>query len=435
MKRLAILLAVIVCLWPGAPRAASFSMEQAVSRALEVNPTVQSKLLMLERARMNVGVAQSYFWPRVSLVGSHNVLKNKKDVQTYSSDDMTSKSWSQGVRLTLSLFAGFAHLNNLQKSLLQTDVEDARHRQARLELVTNVQLQFLALLQARENLSTAEESARRIRKQLEASEAFVRVDMAPYANVLQNRVELSRAQQEVIRCRNDIRNAEVQLNRYLGFSPNERVTYTGRLRDFDGTVSYTEEQAIKTALYSRPDLIVAQKSVAVAFKDVHIAMGEFLPRVDASYDDMRYSKDFDDRRYHDYTRSYWAIGLNFSWDIFSGGSAVFNTLAERNRAKALQKDFEDAMAGARTDVIRAMLDMDAARELITTTRYGVDAARENYAMSQKRYMTNIGTITDLVDAQVRLTEAERDASQALAGYHSARARFYFNIGRENPGLK
>lgn len=251
MKRLAILLAVIVCLWPGAPRAASFSMEQAVSRALEVNPTVQSKLLMLERARMNVGVAQSYFWPRVSLVGSHNVLKNKKDVQTYSSDDMTSKSWSQGVRLTLSLFAGFAHLNNLQKSLLQTDVEDARHRQARLELVTNVQLQFLALLQARENLSTAEESARRIRKQLEASEAFVRVDMAPYANVLQNRVELSRAQQEVIRCRNDIRNAEVQLNRYLGFSPNERVTYTGRLRDFDGTVSYTEEQAIKTALYSR----------------------------------------------------------------------------------------------------------------------------------------------------------------------------------------
>lgn len=93
------------------------------------------------------------------------------------------------------------------------------------------------------------------------------------------------------------------------------------------------------------------------------------------------------------------------------------------------------MAGARTDVIKAMLDMDAARELITTTRYGVDSARENYAMSQKRYMTNIGTITDLVDAQVRLTEAERDASRALADYHSARARFYFNIGQENPGLK
>ena len=227
----------------------------------------------------------------------------------------------------------------------------------------------------------------------------------------------------------------VQLNRYLGFSPHERITYAGRLQDFHGVVSYTEEQAIKTALYSRPDLIVAQKSVAVAYKDTHIAMGEFAPRVDASYEDTRFSKDYNDRRYNDYTRSYWAIGLNFSWDIFSGGSAVFNTLAERNRARALQKDYEDAMAGARTDVIKAMLDMDAARELITTTRYGVDSARENYAMSQKRYMTNIGTITDLVDAQVRLTEAERDASRALTDYHSARARFYFNIGQENPGLR
>lgn len=263
-------------------------------------------------------------------------------------------------------------------------------------------------------------------------------EQAAQARVQQEKLAQQQAlqkQQEVIRCKNDIRNAEVQLNRYLGFSPHERITYAGRLQDFHGVVSYTEEQAIKTALYSRPDLIVAQKSVAVAYKDTHIAMGEFAPRVDASYEDTRFSKDYNDRRYNDYTRSYWAIGLNFSWDIFSGGSAVFNTLAERNRARALQKDYEDAMAGARTDVIKAMLDMDAARELITTTRYGVDSARENYAMSQKRYMTNIGTITDLVDAQVRLTEAERDASRALADYHSARARFYFNIGQENPGLR
>lgn len=219
MKRCFILLAVFVCLYSVSVRAASFTMEQAVSRALDVNPTIQSKLLVLEQARMNVGVAQSYFWPRVSIVASYNELQNRSEVQTYSSDDLSSKSWSQGWRLTLSLFAGFAHLNNVQKSLLQVDVEKARHRQARLELITNVQLQFLALLQAREDLATAEESVKRIQKQLEASEAFVKVDMAPYANVLQNRVELSRAQQEVIRCKNDIRNAEVQLNRYLGFSP------------------------------------------------------------------------------------------------------------------------------------------------------------------------------------------------------------------------
>ena len=112
MKRCFILLAVFVCLYSGNVRAASFTMEQAVSRALDVNPTIQSKLLVLEQARMNVGVAQSYFWPRVSIVASYNELQNRSEVQTYSSDDLSSKSWSQGWRLTLSLFAGFAHLNS-----------------------------------------------------------------------------------------------------------------------------------------------------------------------------------------------------------------------------------------------------------------------------------------------------------------------------------
>lgn len=426
---------ILLGLQAGTALGASFTMSQAVERALSANPTVQSKILTLEAARMNVGVAQSYFWPRVSVTSSYSNLQNNRDMPAYGSDDMSSRTWTQGVRVSWPVFAGFAHLNNLQKSLLQVDMEAARHRLARLELVANVQLQFLTLLQAREKLRTANESAARIRKQLEAAEAFVKVDMAPYANVLQNRVELSRAEQEIIRCKNEIRNAEVQLNRYLGFPPHDPVDYRGRLQDYSGApVKLSEEQSIKTALFSRPDLIIAQKSVAVAFKDMHIRMGQYLPRVDITYDNARYSRDYDDRRYQDYSRSYWAIGFNFSWELFSGGETTFGTLSDRKRARALQKDYEDAMASARADVIRALLDINAARELITTTRYGVDAARENYAMAEKRYMTSIGTITDLVDAQTRLTEAERDASQALADYHSARVRFFYNIGQENIGL-
>ena len=279
-------------------------------------------------------------------------------------------------------------------------------------------------------LKRPKEEARKI-----AMSFLEKVGMAPYVNVLQNQTELSRAQQQVIRVNNDIRNAEVQLNKYLGFSPNRPVNYVGNLKDFPGTVGYTEEEAVKAAVRQRPDLIMARKSVEVAYKDMNIAMGQYLPKVDASYDSMSSSKDYDDKRYEGYTRNYWAAGLNFSWEIFSGGGTTFSTLAERKRAQALQKDYEDAMSGARADVIRALLDITAARELIATSRKGVDAARESYAMANKRYMTNTGTITELLDAQLKLTQAENDASRALAEYHSARVRFFYYIGRENPGLK
>lgn len=415
--------------------AATFSLEQAVNHALESNPSVEAKLFLLEQARMNVGVAQSYFWPRVSLVGSANKLENMNNVETYNSDNLTSDNTSIGVRVTMSLFAGFVHLNNLQRSLISVDVEKARHQQARMELTANVQLQFLQLLKAREDLKSAEESINRIKTQLRAAEEFVKVGMAPYLNVLQNRVELSKAEQDVIRVRNDIRNAEVQLNKYLGFPPHEAVRYHGDLKDFSGVVAYSEAEAIERAVRNRPDLIVARKSVEVARKDVHTALGEYLPRVDASYDNTRFRKEYENKLYNDYTRRYWSAALNFSWDVFSGGSTTFTALGNRDRARSLQKDYEDAMSGARTDVIRALLDISAARELITASRTGIDAARENYAMANRRYMTNTGTITELMDAQLRLTQAENDVSQALTEYHSARARFFHSIGQENPGLK
>lgn len=430
---------MVVCMGSFVPTKAhaageSFTMEQAVNMALQANPGLEAKMLLLEQARLNIGVAQSYFWPRVSVMSSSSRVANYEEVQTYNTDNLTSDNWTQGLRASWSIFAGFAHLNNLQKSRLTVEVEKARHQLARLELTSNVQLQFLNLLKCREDLKSATEAVSRIQKQLDAAEAFVKVGMAPYLNVLQNRTELSRAQQAVIRVNNDIRNAEVQLNKYLGFYPNQPVRYLGDLRSFAATVGYTEEEAVVTAVRQRPDLTVAKKSVEVAYKDMHITMGQFLPKVDATYDSLSTGKEYDNKAYKAYTRDYWTAGVNFSWELFSGGGAIFGSLADRKRAQSLQKTYEDAMSSARADVIRSLLDITAAKELIATSRKGVDAARESYEMANKRYMTNTGTITELLDAQLKLTQAETDASQALTEFQNARTRFFYHIGRENPGL-
>lgn len=418
-----------------APAARTYTLKQAVLRALDANPSIEAKIKMLEAARMNVGVAQSYFWPRISLVASTNRLQNYEEVQTYNSDNLSSDNWSKGIRAQLNLFAGFAHLNNLQKSRLSVQVEEARHRQARLELACNVQLQFLQLLRLRQELKSAQDSVVRLKTQLQSIESYAAVDMAPYVNVLQTKTDLAKAEQQVIRCKNDLRNTHVQLNKYLNLPPEAPIKYVGKLEEFAATVGYTEENAVKTAVKNRPDLIIAQRSIDIAYKDMHITMGRFLPRVDATYDNISQSKDYDDERnYEGYTRRYWATGLQFSWEFFSGGETTFQTLSDRKRAQSLRKDFEDAMNNAQAEVIRSLLDIQAAKELITASKLGVTAARESYAMARTRYDTQTGTITELLDAQVRLTQAEDDASRALADFQSARARFFYYIGRENAGL-
>lgn len=436
MTRRIVFFVFLLLLFPlnAGAKTASYTLKEAVAYALDANPGVEAKLLAIDRAKMDVGVAQSYMLPTVSLFANRGKLKNSGGVGTTEDNSSTTKG--SGMRVSLSLFAGFSHLNNLIKSMLSVDIERARLSQARLELIANIQLQFLNLLKAHEDMKTVQASKKRIETQLKAAQAFVKVGMAPYLNVLQNEVELSRVNQQEIRAANSIRNSEVLLNRYLGYDSDVQIAYTGDLKDFNGVVGYSEEEAVKISLYSRPDLIIAQKSIAVALKQAQVTAGRYLPQVSVSYDNMRSSREYLEYPYtlSDYERNYWSLGLNVAWEVFSGGGTTFAFLGDKKLADSLRKTYEDAMTSARAEVIRSLLDIQAAKELITASRKGVEAARESYAMADRRYSTNTGTITDLLAAQVRLTEAEADHSLALTEYHSARARFFYNIGKENVGL-
>lgn len=173
----------------------------------EGQPERGIQALTLEQAKMNIGVAQSYFWPRVSLVSSNNRLENSGAAG--STDDLSSRSWSRGVRVNLSLFAGFAALKQSGQVAAfrghggsQTPAGQAGADRQRAASVPPV-------AQGREDLKSAKESITRIETQLKAAEAFVKVGMAPYVNVLQNQVELSKAKQQEIRVQTPSSNAEV----------------------------------------------------------------------------------------------------------------------------------------------------------------------------------------------------------------------------------
>ena len=162
---------------------------------------------------------------------------------------------------------------------------------------------------------------------------------------------------------------------------------------------------------------------------MNISMAKFLPRVDATYNNSQFSIDYDDPRYEDYGRHYWSAGVQFSWEVFSGGETTFDSLAQRKKAQSLQQDFETALSSARAEVIRALLDISAAKELIKVSRVGVTAARESYDMANRRYLT------EMLDAQLKLTRAENDESQAFHDFQAARSKFYYYIGQKNSSLK
>ena len=226
-----------------------------------------------------------------------------------------------------------------------------------------------------------------------------------------------------------------QIRYSLNAAPEEKIVYKGALEDYPRKDDYNEKKALELAGKNRPDIRIAQKSIEAAEKTALATAGEALPQVDLTSDWMTSSRDYTDRRYTDYDREYWSVGINFTWPFFEGGRTAFGVARDRERVRGLRAAYRDALAAARTDVLTALMDIRAAREVYQTAQEGLKVAEETYAMASERYKSKVGTVTELIDAQTRLTEAETRISKALADFQSARAKLFFHMGLKNTSLR
>ena len=117
-----ILCLVLLHLSAGDSEAAAhkYKLDSAITRALKVNPTLEEKIHALESAKMDIGVAQSYFWPRVSLVSNRNRLRNSGSFGTV--DELSAKHFARIESKYFPVCRFFTHLNNLQRTMIEKDI-------------------------------------------------------------------------------------------------------------------------------------------------------------------------------------------------------------------------------------------------------------------------------------------------------------------------
>jgi outer membrane protein len=68
-------------------------------------------------------------------------------------------------------------------------------------------------------------------------------------------------------------------------------------------------------------------------------------------------------------------------------------------------------------------------ERILAAQAAVASAQENFRLVQGRFDAGVGTILDLTDAQLALTQAQNAEAQALADFRIALARLERALGR------
>lgn len=433
------LFALVLAVFSAVPALAEttvYNMEQAVRRALEANPSILAARHDLQGAEEGRKSARGAFLPSATAQygythTDHDKPKPRKTGEAQREADL----WNAGLNIHQDIFTGWRILSTYQRSVLSKDQTAATLQNAELTLVGLVQQNFLGLLKAREDVRAAQDSLARLQEQLKVTRAFYDVGLKPRLDVLQAEVDLAQAEDNLIESKNSVETQHARLNTLLNIPLTADVEYEGSL-DYT-PFSQTIEQVLTRAYHNRPDLYIAAKSVEIALKDESIARSGYYPQLGADFDWTTFGDD-PAASGSDLVKtefSEWSIGVNATWTFWEWGENYYAVQQAKENVKSLISTADNTRQEATFDVKSNHLSIFKAAESIKVNRKAVEAAQEGYRMAVARYQAQVGTNTDVLDAQERLTNAEADLIAALADYRIALSRMYVSMGEKNLTLE
>ncbi len=411
-----------------------FDLETAVQYGLANNKGIHAAQSALRGAETNVKSACGVFLPQVITQASYRKLENQS-AKEFNQDYLDQNGYTTSVRLSQPLFTGFYGINFFQRSRIEREISENRLNMAKLDLIYEIQQYFLALLKAREDYRSAETAIQRFQLHLKSAESYVQEGMKPYLWVLQVRSELANTEEAAIKAKNAEKTISIYLNSLLNIPMDAHATYEGQQNDEINHLSFTMEECKSKALENRPDIDVARKNIDVTEKNVSIIQSRFYPKLSLDMDYYNQDTNYNTQRYIDMKRDYWSVGLNMQWVLFSGGQDYFAKQTAYHEVNRYQELLQELKNKSAVDVSQAYFLFEDAKERIGSAKKALEAAQESYNLATTRFETNIGTSTEILDAQTLIIKNEAGLNQALTDHRLAIARLYHAMGIINYNLK
>lgn len=161
----------------------------------------------------------------------------------------------------------------------------------------------------------------------------------------------------------------------------------------------------------RPDIVAAEQSLIAANADIGQARSAYFPKISITAGLGQQSSDM--ANLFDPASMIWNIVGNLAQPVFRAGAIGALVAATNARQQQALAQYTQSVQNAFKDVHDAMTNVDAGKDIATTTKLRIDTLRETLRLSELRYKSGYSGYLEVLTAQ-------RDLSQAEAGLVDAR---------------
>ena len=260
-------------------------------------------------------------------------------------------------------------------------------------------------------------------RHLQQIEGFVRVGTRPEIDLAQAKTDRANAQVQVINAENGYDTAKAQLNLAMGVdAPADYEVADDTIGLVDGEDQGTDA-LLGEAIKARPEIAALEQQVDAQRMALKGSKGAYAPAFSVGTAASARGPDITDMGYN------WNAGLNMRWDIFTGLSTYGLVKEASANLMAIQAQLNAEKQQVRLDVEQARLAVRAAKAALSASLEAEENARVRLRLAEGRYQAGVGSVIELGDAQVAVTNASAQRVQAEYTLASARAQLLHALGR------
>lgn len=391
----------------------SLSLDDALRSALQNNGLARAALAETDAADARLAAVRANLYPSIDLSSSTTRTRIEGGGAIA---DTTQRQNGFGLEWLL--------LDNGQRELRirQSSRTAEATRQSTRDTVRRVLFQtaraYYEVLRRKELLQVADAAVRRAETLLEVAKAQAEVGAAPQKDVLQAEADLANARVQQIQARNALRLAETDLKRLIGWEaqkPLPDLTAPDAPPTPDPALSV--EQLWQRARLQRPDLRDAELRLQISRLGLDAARLNSLLRLQIS------ARGF--REYDPNSRTQGSISIVASYPLFDGGLTRASLREAEASLQSAQFRLQQAERDAYAEVESALLSIREASERLEASRIALAAAQRNFDAAQESLREGVGTIVEVLTAQLALITAETNLVQAT--YDAAVAELQLRV--------
>ena len=421
---------------------------KALEIALSENPTVKVANKEIQKKKYAQKGSYAALFPQVSFAADYNRTL-KKQVMYMDGFDMGSteipgmedmpnmdegievgrdNNWNLGFNASMPI-VNAALWKSLSISAVDVELAIEQARSSKIAMVNQVKKGYYGVLLANDSYRVFKESYdNAMENYLDIKRKFEQGTVAEY-DLIRANVTVKNSEPNMLQAENALVLAKWQLKVLLGMDLDINIECEGQLTDFEKDL-FGDFLSTDTTLANNTDLKQMDLQAKQLDKTLTMQKFDYLPTLSLTglYQWTAMNNDF---KFKDYMwNPYSMVGVTLSIPIFSGGSKFYKIKQTRNSLEQLSLQREDTQRNLQLAIKQYIDNMNTCVKRFDASQKGVEQAERGYMISQKRYDTGAGTLLEMNDSELALTQAKLNFNQAIYDYMVAKADLEKVLGRQ-----